>query len=102
MTSLVYDFRQKPDLKIDQITATHTSIKPQIGLRLTATATSAVPKKAQRNPEIRYTTGLNRVLFCHRVGRILMEWKLPPRNTSGVMISIGIRFSCSKFSAQMP
>ena len=59
-------------------------------------------KNVHLKPEIKYTTGLNIDNFCQNRGSIDIEQKLPPKNTRGVTINIGTRFSCSKFLAHKP
>ena len=53
--------------------AKFNNVNKKIANRLMDIDTSAVPKKAQRKPEIRYTTGLKRVTVCQKGGNIEME-----------------------------
>jgi|TARA_B110000196_G_C20955334_1_gene571323 hypothetical protein len=49
------------------------AVKQLIAIRLKNIDTSEVPKKAQRNPDIKYTIGLNNVTFCQNGGKSVIE-----------------------------
>ena len=66
-------FRRQPVLKIQVIHARHASKNNAVTPRLIHSATSAVPKKVQRKPLMRYTTGLNSVIVRHGSGRMVTE-----------------------------
>ena len=62
-----------PLLNIHAIIAKHSVIKLKTARRLVAIETSATPKKHQRKPEIKYTTGLNSDTVCQKGGNIEIE-----------------------------
>ena len=62
-----------PLLNIHAIIAKHSIIKPKTATRLVAIETSATPKKHQRKPEKRYTTGLNSDNVCQKGDNIEIE-----------------------------
>ena len=76
--------------------------KKQIAKKLVRTEISETPKKDHLNADTRQTIGLNKVTFCQKGGNIEIEQKLPPKNTNGVIIKLGTKFNCSKFSAHIP
>ena len=63
----------QPLLNIYAIIAKHSDIKPKTAIILVAIETSATPKKHQRKPEIRYTTGLNIDTVCQKGDNIEIE-----------------------------
>lgn len=63
----------QPVRKIHHTAARQAARKPMIAAKLTPILTSDTPKKLQRKPLIRYTTGLNKVMVCHTGGSILIE-----------------------------
>lgn len=64
---------RQPVLKIHQITPIQRDVNPVIAIKLSPIDTSADPKNAHLNPEIRYTTGLKCEITCHTGGNIEIE-----------------------------
>ena len=62
-----------PLLNIHAIIAKHSVIKLKTASRLVVIETSATPKKHQRKPEIKYTTGLNSDTVCQKGDNIEIE-----------------------------
>lgn len=64
---------RQPVLKIHQMIARHSIVKPPMASRLSPIGTSASPKNDHRNPDTRYTTGLKNDIVCQTGGNIEIE-----------------------------
>ena len=85
-----------------QIILIQMLVNKSIKKTLVSIGTSPIPKNAHLKPDIKYTIGFKRAKLCQNGGNISIVQKLPPRNTSGVIINIGTIFNCSKLSETIP